>query len=204
MKPFREALEPDCRWQIFMTDDPVAGMRPVSFADHYADTCKLNLPPVGSPLVERLYERAQHCLLYSWLDYELSLLAEAQAFSALDLALKLRIEDPKIVNLSPRLSHAVKQGWITAPAPKPVGMPDDWQNTHQLLLHLRNDIIHGSAQVHDFSIAATVFDYIRVMICELNQVAPPPPWRAPIFLSPPLNDQPPEQSLADLDLSAEV
>lgn len=187
-----------------MTDDPVAGIRRVTFADHYADICKLDLPPVGSPLVERLYERAQHCLLYSWLDYELSLLAEAQAFSAFDLALKLRIDDPKVVNLSRRLGHAVEQGWITAPTPKPVGMPDEWQNTHQLLLHLRNDLMHGSAQVHDFSIAATVFDYLRAMICELNQVAPPAPWGAPILMPPTLNGYPPERPLEDLALTGEA
>lgn len=173
MKPLDEALLPDPRWQIFMTNDQVNGLRPLTFADHYADVCRLDMPPVGSELVQRLYERAQHCLLYAWLDYELTLLAEAQAFFSLDLALKLRVNDSKVVNLSRRLARAVEQGWITAPPAKPECAPDEWKNTHQLLLHLRNDIMHGSAQVHDFSFAAMVFDHIRAMICELDGLVPP-------------------------------
>lgn len=150
----------------------------------------MDLPDVGSPLVQRLYERAQHCLLYAWLDYELTLLAEAQAFSSLDLALKLRIDDEKIVNLAPRLKHAVGQGWITAPPPKPAHAPDDWLNAHQLLLHLRNDIMHGTSQVHDFSMAAMVFDHLRAMICELNGVTPPPGPQATFLQPPTLNGAP--------------
>lgn len=187
MKPLSEALEPDERYRIFMTHDPVNGLRPISFADHYADVSKLALPSVGVPLVERLYVRAQHCLLYAWFDYELTLLAELQAFSAADLALKLRIADSKVVNFAPRLRRAVEAGWVTPPLQKPSGAPDDWPSNHQLLVGIRNDITHGSAQVHEFSMAAIVFDYLRAIICELNGVVPPPAPNGGLLRSPTLN-----------------
>lgn len=190
MKSLNEALEPDSRWRIFMADDPQTGIRPLTFPDHYADVRRLDIPELGSPLVERLYERAQHCLLYSWLDYELSLLAEAQAFSSLDLALKLRIVDSKVVNLAPRLRHAVRQGWITPPPAKPPRAPMEWKNTHELLVDLRNDIMHGSAQVHDFSFAARVFDHVRAIICELNDVTPPLPPGATLLMPPTVDGLP--------------
>jgi len=90
MKTLDKALRPDERFRTFLHDDHVEGLRPITFADHYADVSGLALPAVGVPLVERLDERAQHCLLYAWFDYELTLLAEAQAFSAADLALNPR------------------------------------------------------------------------------------------------------------------
>lgn len=197
MKPLEEALEPDTRWRLFMVDDPATGLRPITFADHYADVRRLDLPGVASPLVERLYERAQHCLLYAWLDYELSLLAEAQAFSSLDLALKLRIADAKIVNLSSRLKHAVKHGWISPPPGKPFGAPENWPTTHELLLNLRNDIMHGSAQVHDFSMAAVVFDHVRAMICELSGIEPPTGPTTTFIQAPTFNGLPLTELSAD-------
>jgi hypothetical protein len=190
MKTIGEAMQPDERWRIFMCNDPETGVRPLTFTDHYGDICRLDLPPVGIPLVERLYERAQHCLLYSWLDYELSLVAEAQAFTSADLALKLRVNDPKVVNFAPRLKHAVEQGWVTPPPPKPDDAPAEWQGTHQMLVALRNDLMHGSAQVHDFSIAAMVFDHLRAIICELNGVAPPPGPTSTLLRPPTMNGMP--------------
>jgi hypothetical protein len=187
MKTIGEAMQPDERWRIFMCNDPQTGIRPLTFTDHYGDISRLDLPPVGVPLVERLYERAQHCLLYSWLDYELSLVAEAQAFSSADLALTLRVNDPKVVNFAPRLRHAVEQGWVTPPPPKPDHAPDEWQSTHQMLAALRNDLMHGSAQVHDFSIAAMVFDHLRAIICELNGVVPPPGPTSTLLRPPTMN-----------------
>jgi hypothetical protein len=140
--------------------------------------------------VEVLYERAQHCLLYAWCDYELSLLAEGQAFSSLDLALKLRISDDAVVNFSPRLRRAVESGWIAPPPPKPATAGDGWKSTHQLLADLRNDIMHGSAQVHDFGAAAVVFDWIRAMICQLYNVEPPTSFARSLLMQPTINGEP--------------
>ena len=190
MKTIGEAMQPDERWRIFMCNDPETGIRPLTFTDHYGDISRLDLPPVGVPLVERLYERAQHCLLYSWLDYELSLVAEAQAFSSADLALTLRVNDPKVVNFAPRLRHAVEQGWVTPPPPKPASRGRRRAGPGRRPASrpaLRNDLMHGSAQVHDFSIAAMVFDHLRAIICELNGVVPPPGPTSTLLRPPTMN-----------------
>ena len=166
MRPLDQALEPDARWRLFMVDDPVHGFRQLTFADHYAAVLDLDLPDGAEPLVRRLYESAQNCLRYAWLDYELMLLAEAQVFSSLDRALQSRINDRKVVSLAQRLRCAVREGWISPPPPPP-GAAEGWRDTHRLIVGLRNDVMHGSAQVHDFAAAAAVFRLVRKMISEL-------------------------------------
>ena len=81
MKTYAEALEPDARYQIVMTDDPVDGLRPLSFRDHYDMVADLALPAGAPDVVVRIYARALNALIYGWLDYELMVVAAGQALA---------------------------------------------------------------------------------------------------------------------------
>ena len=88
MKTYAEALEPDARYRIVMTDDPVHGLRPLSFRDHYDMVADLQLPAGAPDVVVRIYARALNALIYGWLDYELMVVAAGQALASLEFALK--------------------------------------------------------------------------------------------------------------------
>ena len=82
MKTYAEALEPDARYRIVMTDDPVDGLRPLSFRDHYDMVADLELPAGAPDVVVRIYARALNALIYGWLDYELMVVATGQALAS--------------------------------------------------------------------------------------------------------------------------
>ena len=44
MKSFAQALHSDDRYRIMMIDDPVAGLRPITFEDHHGMVARLRLP----------------------------------------------------------------------------------------------------------------------------------------------------------------
>lgn len=174
MKPLESALSPDERFAIFMAPDPDGGFRSSTFEDHYALVALAALPPGAGELVARLYARAQNCFLYAWFDYEMMLLAQGQAFAALEVALKERLARlPEREGLRAFLKAAVSEELISPPSGNPRGAPDDWPSLHDMLVNLRNDIMHGSSQVHDPNMTYIVFDHIRALICEIHGLALP-------------------------------
>lgn len=173
MKSYAQALQADNRCRIMMVDDPIEGLRAITFADHYAMVADLKLP-VGAPeVVERLFRRVLHALLYGWLDYDLMVVAAGQALASLEYSLKDRLGPPaiKMNGLARRLAYAVETKVLSAPHPSP------WGDDHTLLVHIRNEIAHGSDHVYPPNFAAVLFDRCRALICELNAL--PAPTRSP-------------------------
>ncbi|WP_293827615.1 hypothetical protein [uncultured Brevundimonas sp.] len=123
MKTYAEALEPDARYRIVMTDDPVDGLRPLSFRDHYDMVADLELPAGAPDVVVRIYARALNALIYGWLDYELMVVAAGQALASLEFALKTRLgaDARKMPGLARRLGYAVDRNILSPPQKKSVG-----------------------------------------------------------------------------------
>ncbi len=161
------------------------GLRPITFADHHADVSRLALPPVGAPLVERLYERALHCFLYAWFDYELTLLAESQAFSG---RLCAEAADRQREDREPRPSPEICRGGGLRD-------PSASQACGGSRRLARNTPAPGGAsqrcrareRPHEFTQAAIVFDHLRAIICELNGVPPPPGPTSGLLMPPMMN-----------------
>ncbi|WP_157677975.1 hypothetical protein [Brevundimonas diminuta] len=145
-----------------MIDDPDTGLRPITFEDHYEMVARLGLQTAVPEVIERLYGRALHALLYGWFDYELMVVACGQALATLEFSLKTRLGAPaaKMGGLKPRLDHAVKRGLLSAPT------PSAWGDEHALAL-IRNEIAHGSDHVYAPNMAEVVFDRCRSLITEL-------------------------------------
>ena len=169
MKTYAEALEPDARYRIVMTDDPVDGLRPLSFRDHYDMVADLALPAGAPDVVVRIYARALNALIYGWLDYELMVVAAGQALASLEFALKTRLgaDAKKMPGLARRLGYAVERNILSPP------QKSQWGDDHQLLVHIRNEIAHGSEHVYPPNLAAIIFDCCRALICELNDLPAP-------------------------------
>lgn len=176
MKPIAEALEPDARYRQIMSYGEYDELRPITFQDLYEMAAGLHLPPGAPANVERCWDRALHCLLYAWFDYELMIVGEGQAFAAVELALKDKLAHPP--NEGPRgfggrLKEAIKRG-LVAPAPSTNGWPDD----HTVLVDLRNEIAHGTDHVHYPTTAEQIVHMLRTIICELYGLPTPPLRRA--------------------------
>ncbi|WP_292089283.1 hypothetical protein [Brevundimonas sp.] len=163
MKSYAQALLPDDRYRIIMVDDPDSGLRPITFEDHYEMVARLGLPTAVPEVIDRLYGRALHALLYGWFDYELMVVACGQALATLEFSLKTRLGAPaaKMTGLKPRLDHAVKLGLLSAPT------PSAWGDDHALLASIRNEIAHGSDHVYPPNMAEVIFDRCRSLIVEL-------------------------------------
>lgn len=169
MKTYAEALEPDSRYRIVMTDDPIDGLRPSSFRDHYDMVADLELPAGVPEVVVRIYARALNALIYGWLDYELMVVAAGQALASLEFALKTRLgaDANKMPGLARRLGYAVERNILSAP------QTSQWGDDHALLVHIRNEIAHGSEHIYPPNLAAIIFDRCRALICELNALPAP-------------------------------
>lgn len=169
MKTYAEALEADDRYRIIRIDDPVEGLRPITFEDHYAMVADLQLPAGVPEVVDRLYDRALHALLYGWFDYELMVVAAGQALASLEFGLKARLGASAVGmnGLGRRLAHAVETEILAPPR------PGRWGNDHALLVKIRNEIAHGSDHVYPPEMAAILFDHCRALICELHGLPAP-------------------------------
>ncbi|MBX3477383.1 MAG: hypothetical protein KF910_07230 [Brevundimonas sp.] len=163
MKSYEQALLPDERYRIIMIDDPETGLRPITFEDHYEMVARLGLQTAVPEVIERLYGRALHALLYGWFDYELMVVACGQALATVEFSLKTRLGAPaaKMSGLKPRLDYAVKLGLLSAPP------PSAWGDDHVLLASIRNEIAHGSDHVYAPDMAKVIFDRCRALIAEL-------------------------------------
>lgn len=152
-----------------MNDDPVEGLRSMTFRDHYDMVADLELPAGGPEVVKTLYARALSALLYGWLDYELTVVATGQALASLEFALKVRLGPAvsKMPGLSRRLAYAVEHGMLAKPE------PSAWGDDHVMLVRIRNEIAHGSDHLYPPNLGAIIFDRCRALICELNGLDAP-------------------------------
>lgn len=113
LKPLAEILEPDPRMPLrVMVNRQTGESRPRLIDNHYAEITAVDLTEYVPEEVRNAFVTAQHVALYSWYAYALVPVAMLHAFTALELALKVRIGLEKPKGLQQRLGMATEQGWI--------------------------------------------------------------------------------------------
>ena len=66
-------------------------MGPISLEEHYQAVSGISLGPGVPADISETFDRARNAFLYGWFVYELGSVAELQAFSTLELALRFRL-----------------------------------------------------------------------------------------------------------------
>ncbi len=155
MRPEAEALTPDPRFATTVAVEADGTARPLTFADHYGLVASLDTITGAPAPVRTAFQRALHCFLYSWFDYEMMVIAEAQAIASFELALKLKLnrpaDAPPLHGLNQRLKAAIDAGHL--PRPDPAQQPDEYL----ILRSIRNELAHGSGDVHSPALVVEVF-----------------------------------------------
>lgn len=91
LKPLSEISHPAPQFADLVADVSESGVRLMSIDDHHGDIAELELSSKAPDIVRAAFERAQHAYLYAWFSYDLALLAQVQAYAALELALRRRL-----------------------------------------------------------------------------------------------------------------
>jgi hypothetical protein len=110
--------------------------------------------------LKRNFNRAKNLSLYAWFVYDFHQVAEMDAISTLEMALKTRFEQEskKIPRgLKNLYNRAVEQGWIR----------EQRGNDVRILADYRNDLAHGTTMLHDQSVRT-----LEVCAMYINQLYP--------------------------------
>lgn len=151
------------------TPDPyfsgAAGFIGSSLEDLYDDMCRFELPQDVPDTVRRCHDAVRHAYIYSYYSYDLLIVAAAQTFPCLELALRERIGAQFFGRLdrngklrpAPMLDELLKsakaQGLMSADV--------------EGLSHLRNMFAHGTDAVLNPPMFLTPFELITETIAEL-------------------------------------
>lgn len=148
----------------------------MTLADHHATIDAIQLSPGCPQNVRTAFERARCAFLYAWFAYELTTLAQAQACSALELALydhlKARYADKEFGSLNTCFEKCIADGDFDGLQVGVGEPPCDRQRLtalRQLLVSTRNEIAHGSEMVLMPGTAADVIQCCAALINHLHR-----------------------------------
>lgn len=172
-KPIDAILEPDERFRTFVK---LPDLQPMTLMDHHSSIETVQLSPATPQNVRTAFERARCAYLYAWFAYELTTLAQAQACSALELALydhlKARYPDKEFGSLNACLEKCIADGDFDGLKTHPAGGTSDRQrlaDLRALLVHVRNEIAHGSEMVVMPGQALDLIGYCASLINHLHR-----------------------------------
>ena len=144
LKPLGELCDPDKR---HMPGGPFAAVINNRIENLHADMAPLELNNEVPDDVRSQFDTARHAFIYSWYCYELITLAEQQAYSALENALRLRIKCAKVefkgIGLDAMFACAFKHGFLSK---SDFDIPGG-ANLLEVVRISRNHISHGEAQL---------------------------------------------------------
>jgi hypothetical protein len=115
LKPKDQINRADERQRAFAHPET---LEPIAFDQHYADVESITLSTTTPFEVIEAFDRARNAWLYSRFVYELSSLAEMQAYATLEMALRIRLGikgGKRTPGLSKLLEMAIEQGLIIDP-----------------------------------------------------------------------------------------
>lgn len=172
-KPIDAILEPDERFRTFVK---LPDLQPMKLADHHGVIDAIRLNAAVPQNVRTAFERARCAYLYAWFAYELTTLAQAQACSALELALydhlKVCYPDKEFGSLNACLEKCIADGVFDGFKTHPAGEPSDRKrltDLRALLVHVRNEIAHGSEMVVMPGQALDLIGYCASLINHLHR-----------------------------------
>lgn len=157
LKPLEEVLTPDPRYAEMMVET-AAGWRPITLSDHHGMVSKVHLTSAAPDDIRQMFSRATSCALYAWFDYELTPLAEQQAFATLEAALRryFNVEGSSLWNL---VERAVSKRLFE---PTLGGV-----ELQRALATMRNELAHGSINFGTPGMALTMIGYVSQLIGRL-------------------------------------
>lgn len=113
LKPFSQLLEPDERFaQMMLFGEEEDSDVTYTFEDHYTRFALLAPPAKAPEEVVGSFVTSQHLAIASWWFFPFSVVAENQAYCALELALRRRMNASKTRGLAERINHAIREQWL--------------------------------------------------------------------------------------------
>jgi hypothetical protein len=167
-KTVDQMLKPDPRYTDLCVLEAWRA-RTLSIADHHAAIADIVLTGEAPHDIRDAFDRARNILLYAWFDYDLLAVSESQAFGAFELALKRRLNGNgarKGGALVKLINEARERGVLPAPTTPSAGQIDPIE----ALRHMRNELAHGTSDVHSPSMA---LDAARACANAIDLVFPP-------------------------------
>src|SRR5882724_4375722 len=108
LKPVSSILDCDARFRDLVVVD-AGERRPMAIADLRAMIEPIQLSGAVPEEIRREFDTARNAFVYSWFVYEFTTLAELGAYTALELALRRRIDPaPPNTSRSPGLSRLLQ------------------------------------------------------------------------------------------------
>lgn len=144
-----------------------AGKWPVTLADHHGLIQTMELSARVPDVVHAAFDRARHALLYAWFSYDLLTVGEAQALNALELALKLRLAAGGWAGKKGGLGRLVEKARrfaLLPPRSEHFGADIDPATA---LVFIRNELVHGTTDVHSPGMAIEVVKSCASVINEI-------------------------------------
>jgi hypothetical protein len=143
LKKFEEIMMPDKRTTSFVLINRETGQkREFGIRDLYEEVELIKLVHPVPEEVQSQFNITRNLCLYSWYCYSFHNLACLQAYSTIELALRIRLgkgEESK-ATLRPLLDEALAKGLIS----------EDWMP--EGLSYLRNISAHGKLMIHPWSV----------------------------------------------------
>ena len=109
LKPFDELGKPDFRNTLWIRAD---GQK-LSIEEYYSWAEHVTLHEGVPEEIRSQFNVARNVWLYSWYVYSFHQVAEMKAFSVLELALKIRLNDPCLRAFRQHLTEAINQGLLS-------------------------------------------------------------------------------------------
>ncbi len=149
LKPFEEVLLADPRQAVWSVMTP-SGFRKVTLEDHHKRVTHLVLSASVPAGIRESFDTARNLYVYSWFVYPFQTVAELQAYTVLEAALRLRIqreENQSVYGLAACFDHAFKRRWLR----------DDGVRYYQKLIERQKRVAgcSGGAESIDSSAAPT-------------------------------------------------
>ena len=118
LKPLDNICDPDPRHKGFViSDEDVNNFRQITLQDYHYYISAIKLNENVPEKIRNHFDTTRNLLLYSWYVYRFATVAELQAFSSVEFALKEKVKLCNITNkrssgLKNLLNIAKEEGWI--------------------------------------------------------------------------------------------
>lgn len=139
---------------------------PADIVDLHSALAEIDLVGAAPPEVRSAFDRARNVMLYAYFDYDLLVTGESQAYAAFELALKHRLAahpGKPAKMLRPLVKRAREVGVLPAEQIEPGAFMD----RYDAIIGMRNDLAHGTTDVHTPAMALQVLEICATEIDNL-------------------------------------
>lgn len=165
-KSFEDITTVDVRNTYFALRNRITGeTRPQELKDHYDSVTRFNINYAAPETVRSRFNTAKNVLLYTWFVYDFYPVAELQALSALELALRERIGEKELKKLKKKkplgmrtfIEYAADNKWIKN---------EDFSAYHRAPMEqARNDYLSRKAEeMHAKGLDSIEIDYGEIQM----------------------------------------